>query len=321
MELSFDSSIFDIWMAWAFGGTLVLTETWTALDGLAEFISDRGITVLGCTPTQLSVMSPEDVPGLKVAAIGGEPVPPKLLRDWSRHPICRIYNQYGPTEAAVTVTSIRCSVDMLHPTSIGYANPGSVKLYILDAECNAVPVGEPGELCIAGPQLARGYLNRAEATAEKFVPNPFAESPDLNQDHQNRLYRTGDRCRWLPDGSVEYLGRLDSQVKLRGFRIELAEIEHHILKFDSVRTCAVALHQQSSSASGRAAHLCAYIVPRVQGTGVDAGGASSTPCFQHARLYGAGRLCVGLTDSDRYLGKDRSETASRAQRGTLRHDG
>ncbi len=153
MSLTFDSSIFDIWMAWAFGGTLVLCHEWTALEGLGEFIQSRQISVLGCTPTQLSVISPSEVPALRVAAIGGEAVPVPLIRDWSSHPTCKIFNQYGPTEAAVTVTSVRCTAQMTHPTSIGRPNPGSAEVFILDRWDQLVPIGVPGELHIAGPQL------------------------------------------------------------------------------------------------------------------------------------------------------------------------
>lgn len=100
MELTFDSSVFDIWMTWAFGGTAVLCDKWAALEGLGDFISKRNITYLGCTPTQLSVLTPDEVPTLRVVAIGGEAVPPPLIQTWVQHPCCRIYNQYGPTEAA-----------------------------------------------------------------------------------------------------------------------------------------------------------------------------------------------------------------------------
>lgn len=254
MELTFDSSVFDIWVAWAFGGTVVLCDKWTALEGLADFIRSRNITCLGCTPTQLSLISPQDVPALRVAAIGGEAVPPPLIEKWSRHPSCRIYNQYGPTEASVTVTSIQCKPGMKSPKSIGFANPASVKLYIIDRDGNAVDYHVPGELCIAGPQLARGYFNRPGLTAEKFVTNKFSKSAETAI-----MYRTGDLCQWLSDGSVEYIGRIDSQVKLRGFRIELSAIESKILESSDIRACAVAIkHRKGPEGTP---FLCAYLVP------------------------------------------------------------
>ena len=128
------------------------------------------------TPTQLSLISSEDVPALRVAAIGREAMPPPLIEKWSRHPCCRIYNQYGHTEATVTVTSIQCTPGMKSPKSIGYANPGIVKLYIVDMDGNAMDYNVPGELCIAGPQLACGYFNRPDLTAKFFVPNKFSDS-------------------------------------------------------------------------------------------------------------------------------------------------
>lgn len=262
MELTFDSSVFDIWVAWAFGGTVVLCDKWTALEGLAEFIRNRKITCLGCTPTQLSLISPEDVPDLHMVAIGGEAVTPSLIEKWSLHRCCRIYNQYGPTEACVTCTSIQCSPGMKSPKSIGYANPGSVKLYIVDPDGIPVDCYAAGELCIAGPQLALGYFNRPDLTAEKFVLNKFSRSPETPV-----MYRTGDLCRWLSDGSVEYIGRIDSQVKLRGFRIELGEIESKVLEDDDIRACAVALKNRKSPE--KAPFLCAYLVPAKAASDID----------------------------------------------------
>ena len=262
MELTFDSSVFDIWVAWAFGGTVLLCHQWTVLEELAVYICKRNVTVLGCTPTQLSLMSPEQVPSLRIVAIGGEAVPPPLIEKWSRHPSCRIYNQYGPTEATVTVTSIQCSPGMKSPKSIGYANPGSVKLYILDSTGRPVDADAPGELCISGPQLAVGYFNRPDLTAEKFVTNPFSNSPETRI-----LYKTGDLCRWLSDGSVEYIGRIDSQVKLRGFRIELGGIESKLLLRQDVGACAVDLRHRKGP--GGAPFLCAYLVSSQQGMEID----------------------------------------------------
>ena len=264
MALTFDSSIFDLWMAWGYGGAVVLCGRWTAVEGLGAFMRERAITCLGCTPTQLGVMKPDEVPALRIAAIGGEAVPVPLIMDWLKHESCALYNQYGPTEATVTVTSLLCTPEMAHPTSIGYANPGSTSLYVVDGAGRLAPVGVPGELWIGGSQLARGYLNRAGLTAAKFVANPWRTEGAGAAWSSRRLYRSGDLCRWLRDGSVEYLGRIDSQVKLRGFRIELEEIEHRATELDEVRFCVVLmLTRRGSDGTAGASNkfLCAYLAP------------------------------------------------------------
>ena len=127
----------------------------------------------------------------------------------------------------------------------------SSKVYVVDEHCEPVPIGIPGELYVGGEGVARGYLDRPEATAERFVPDPFAEVPGA------RLYRTGDRARYLPDGNVEFLGRVDQQVKIRGFRIELGEIESVLAQHDSVRNAVVLAREDGS----RARRLVAYVVP------------------------------------------------------------
>ena len=128
------------------------------------------------------------------------------------------------------------------------------QFYIVDQHLQLVPVGVPGELLIGGPQLARGYLNRPELTRGKFIRNPFSE--DCNHSGKNkdpasdRLYRTGDLCRWLPNGEVEFLGRIDFQVKLRGFRIELGEIESRLSEMEQVKQCVVVLCTQPGEGGG-----------------------------------------------------------------------
>jgi len=207
---------------------------------------------MGATPTMLHMISPALVPDLRIVSIGREVLTPKLLMAWSTVESRALYNEYGPTEATVTVTDVRCRPDMRFMSSIGKPSPRTCHLYILDEFQQLQPIGVPGELYIGGPQLARGYLNREDETKKKFVPNPFSSG----REHEDRLYRSGDLCRWLCDGSIEYLGRIDQQVKLRGFRIELGEIENRILELKSVRACCVSLIKNEA----RGDILCGYVV-------------------------------------------------------------
>ena len=165
-------------------------------------------------------------------------MPSSLIASWlERRPDVRLFNEYGPTECSVLVTGVRCSA------SISASNSGKpldgVQAYILDAYMQPVPVGVTGMLYIAGPYVARGYLNQPAKTAEVFVRNPFSQDPEAI------MYNTGDVFRWLPDGSMEYLGRRDGQVKLRGFRIELGEIESVMLRWTrrGVRACAAVVRE------------------------------------------------------------------------------
>lgn len=160
----------------------------------------------------------------------------------------RLHNLYGPTEATVDVSYFSCSTDENFEV-VPIGKPiDNINLYILSGKNKLQPIGVPGELCIAGDGLARGYLNRPELTAEKFVPNPFYPG--------KRMYRTGDMARWMPDGNIEYLGRMDHQVKIRGFRIELDEIEKQLIKHEQVREAVVLAREDSSGGK----YLCAYIV-------------------------------------------------------------
>ena len=144
-----------------------------------------------------------------------------------------LHNLYGPTEAAVDVTYWACqreSNQRIVPIGRPIAN---TKIYLLDKHMHPVPIGVAGELHIGGVQVARGYLNRPELTVEKFIADPFSEKPGA------RLYKSGDLARYLPDGNIEYLGRMDNQVKIRGFRIELEEIESVLSAYPAVEKAAV----------------------------------------------------------------------------------
>jgi acyl carrier protein len=188
---------------------------------------------------------------LRQVICSGEALTMELQNRFFRRLNARLHNLYGPTEAAVDVTYWECQQDSnlkIVPIGRPVAN---TQLYILDRYRQPVPVGVPGELYIGGVQVARGYLNRPELTAEKFIPDPFGGKPGV------RLYRTGDLTRYLPDGNIEYLGRLDFQVKIRGNRIELGEIETLLGQHPAVRE-AVVLAREDTPDDKR---LTAYIVP------------------------------------------------------------
>src|SRR5882672_11945329 len=148
----------------------------------------------------------------------------------TKFPNAALHNLYGPTEAAIDVTAFDCSQLNYPFVPIG-APIDNIQLYILDGHNQPQPIGVPGELHIAGDGLARGYLNRPELTQEKFVPNPFTPG--------TRMYKTGDLARWLPDGNIQYLGRIDNQIKIRGFRIETGEIEAQLNQHPEIQDCAV----------------------------------------------------------------------------------
>ncbi|MEV5508099.1 Pls/PosA family non-ribosomal peptide synthetase [Streptomyces orinoci] len=232
LSLAFDFAVEEIWPAWMAGATLVAgtEEGRRAGSGLAEFLAAQGVTVLCCVPTLLATLDAE-LPALRTLLVSGEPCPAGLVRRWSR-PGRRILNAYGPTEATVTAT---CAELAPHrPVTIGTPLP-TYRVYILDDGLRTVGRGTSGEICIGGPGVALGYVNRPSLTAERFIPNPVvrdrADAP--------RVYRTGDRGRYSVTGELEYLGRVDTQVKLRGYRIELAEIEAVLREDEAVENAVV----------------------------------------------------------------------------------
>src|SRR5690606_13199351 len=205
-------------------------------EAIARAIDERGVTTLHFVPSMLSAFlnwlpRRRAFPTLKRAICSGEALALAHKELWFEKiaGATELHNLYGPTEASIDVTAYQVSRD---DRSIPIGKPiANTRLYILDADNECAPLGVAGELCIAGPQLARGYWNRPELTAKAFVENPLVTG--------DRIYRTGDLARWLPDGNVEYLGRIDNQVKLRGFRIELGEIEAALVEIPGVREALV----------------------------------------------------------------------------------
>ncbi|HEY0603676.1 MAG TPA: amino acid adenylation domain-containing protein [Herpetosiphonaceae bacterium] len=247
-SLSFDAAISEIFVTLLAGAALHLAPQDALLPGpaLLHTLEQQAITVVTLPPSVLAVLPDAELPALRTIVSAGEACPPGVVEHWQvsidGHER-RFVNAYGPTENTVCATYALLSSD--EPVTIGRPIAGT-RAYILDSLGQPVPVGARGELVIGGVGVARGYLNRPDQTAEKFIPDPFSSEPGA------RLYRTGDLARWLPDGRIEYLGRIDQQVKLRGFRIELGEIEAVLRDHPLVREAAVTLRDDT--------RLVAYVV-------------------------------------------------------------
>jgi amino acid adenylation domain-containing protein len=267
--LSFDVSFQECFSTWASGGTLVLAPPALRREpaALLRFLAAHRVQRLFLPFVALQQLSQaahevEVLPPLVEVITAGEQlqVTPALVSFFQRMPGCVLDNQYGPSETHV-VSAFQLSGNpsrwpALPP--IGQPLPGT-QLLVLDAHLQPCPVGVPGELFLGGTALSRGYLGRPALSAERFIPHPFASEPGA------RLYRTGDAARLLPDGNVEFLGRLDSQVKLRGFRIELGEVEAALQQHPLVHQAAASIREDSPGDR----RLVAYVVP-AQGQTPDA---------------------------------------------------
>jgi len=241
----FDASVWEIFPMLMQGATVHILDEDTRHDlpRLHEYLRREGITVAYFLSQVAEMIDGTMLPDLRLLLSGGE-----VLRLPEAAGPYRHCNTYGPTEFTVTATSF--DLDGTWPVPIG-APVDNAWALILDADGRPQPIGVPGELCLAGNQLARGYLNRPEQTAAAFVPNPLAPADPA----YGRMYRTGDLCRWLPDGNIEYLGRHDGQIKIRGHRVEPGEIEKTLLGCTGVSQCAVMIRKDTG-----AELLCAYVV-------------------------------------------------------------
>jgi len=249
-SLSFDLSIEEIWLAFCAGATLVAATPELAHAGpdLARLLAEYGVTVLSCVPTLLSMLE-EDVPALRLLILGGETCSNQLVARWWRAGR-RIVNTYGPTETTVIATYTDVFPDK--PVTIGRPVPG-YRVFILDSELRPVRHGEVGEICVAGAGVARGYVGLPAETELRFVTALVAGNRAVE-----RIYRTGDLGRVDREGNVEFLGRADGQVKLRGLRVELSEIESVLMEVDEVLAAACTVRESESGV----AQLVAYVVPR-----------------------------------------------------------
>ncbi|MDG4801283.1 amino acid adenylation domain-containing protein [Micromonospora sp. WMMD980] len=231
-SLGFDAATMDLFVPLTLGGAVQLLGTDDRADParLARFVAAHEVTWGFVTPTVLALLDPADVPSWRVLLCGGEAVPADLVARWA--PGRRFLNGYGPTETTVLAVGGDLTPADADPVPIGRPLPNH-RAYVVDPELRPVPPGETGELLIGGPGLADGYLNRPALTAERFVPDEFGDVPG------GRLYRTGDLVRQAPDGRIVYLGRADRQVKVRGQRIELGEVEAVLAAHPGVERAAV----------------------------------------------------------------------------------
>jgi amino acid adenylation domain-containing protein len=260
----FDVSVGECFLPLVTGARLVVAKPGGHVDSsyLARVIAEQNITFVHFVPSMLNVFLREKQVAayngtLRHVWCGGEALPFDLQERFFSRLGATLYNGYGPTEASVGATMWRC-----RPGGKGISVPigrpiANNQVYVLDQRLLPVPTGVPGELCIGGAGLARGYMNRPDQTAERFVPHPFPTPGGAEEEDGARLYRTGDLARFLPDGNVEFLGRMDYQVKVRGLRIELGEIEatltHHPIVAETV-----VLAREDLPGDQR---LVAYVVP------------------------------------------------------------
>lgn len=238
VSFSFDAGTMHLFIALCSGATSILADQESFVIQPEGFLRSKSITFAAMPASMLERVAPDNLPDLKIVTCGADVCSAKLAERWGSR--VRLYNAYGPTEATILST--------LWQYEPGYTRPpigrpvANTQVYILNDELEQVQLGETAELYVGGIQVARGYLNRKELTAERFIANPFG---------QGRLYKTGDLGKHLPDGCIDFVGRKDHQIKLRGFRIELEEIEMQLRAFPGMAQAAVIKENE---------HLVAFIV-------------------------------------------------------------
>jgi len=234
-SVCFDLSVYEIFLPFSVGGMILLTEDVLSLGN----IEARGrVTLVNTVPSAIQgLLDSDGIPdSVRIINLAGESLSQNTVdRLYALENIRKVYDLYGPSEDTTYST---CALRQQG----GFPNIGrpisNTQVYILDSERQPTPIGIPGELYIGGAGVARGYLNRPDLTAERFIPDPF-RGDSIGDDTDARLYRTGDLCRWLPDGNIEFLGRIDTQVKIRGFRIECGEVENALLSEPGVHEAVV----------------------------------------------------------------------------------
>ena len=266
-SLGFDVSAEVVGATLLTGGTLVCSSRLDMHPGptLTRLLADQAINHISISPSALAVCPVADLPDLRTIVLGGEACPPGLARKWKQ--TAQLINGYGPTETTILAT---CDLPLRTDPVVTIGRPiGHYTAYVLNSRGTPVPLGVPGELYLGGVGVARGYLGRPGLTTERFVPDPFADQPG------QRLYRTGDRVRYLDDGRLEFCGRVDEQVKVRGFRIELGEIDTVMRQCNGVDQAAVTLvHREDSDPQ-----LVAYVTGTTDVESVRAHAARQLPAY------------------------------------------
>ena len=251
--IGFDLTVTTLFSPLLTGRSVLLVPEEQGVEGLKDALQVGHLGLAKLTPSHLEVLTqllPPDAATNSVAAliVGGEALLAEQIAFWRKH--TRVINEYGPTEAVVGCCTYEATAETPRTGAVPIGRPiANARIYLLDSRMSPTPTYVAGELYIGGDCLARGYLNRPDLTAEKFIPDPFSDEPGA------RLYRTGDLARHLPDGQIEFLGRVDQQVKIRGFRVELGEIEAVLGNHPGVREAVVALREEIHE------RLVAYVVP------------------------------------------------------------
>jgi amino acid adenylation domain-containing protein len=299
-SIGFDASVLEIWMALAAGGTLVLTPRETLLSGeaLGRELAEREITTLAIPPSLLERVEGRDLPHLRAVVVGAEACSAATARRWAAGRA--LWNAYAPTEATIFATLFACAAEQEEAPPLGRAIPG-MSVRLLGSDLAPAAPGETAEIFLGGAGVVRGYLGRPDLTAERFLPDPFSTRGE-------RLYRTGDLGRLLPSGDLDFLGRADQQVKVRGLRVELGEIEAVLAGHPAVRSAVVVAREDARTGGLAAAgekRLVAYLVARGAAGGPVGSGPAATKATSRRRARsrrrwrGSGARCSASTGSAR----------------------
>ena len=260
LPLTFDAAGGGLYWMWTRGGTVALPTEEENRDPrlMARLVRSTPITHINSMHAHygliLETTAPADLRHLRYVDVGGEPLPPSLVAEHHRRtPDALLCNCYGPTEATIWATTHVTSPADGHARTVPIGTPiPNTTTYILDTHLNPVPPGTPGELFIGGPAITRGYHHQPALTAQRYLPDPYATTPGA------RLYRTGDRARQHPDGTIDYLGRTDHQIKIRGFRVELPEIENTLLQHPAITQAIVTPHPTPQGTTRLTAHIVTH---------------------------------------------------------------
>ncbi|CDL85988.1 non-ribosomal peptide synthetase [Xenorhabdus cabanillasii] len=276
-SFSFDTSIWEILMAFCTGSTLLMAPRLAIMPGpdLLEQLITRRVTHVTLPASALAALPEAELPDLQVLLVAGEACGVDLLHKWGKNR--RFINSYGPTEATVGTTSAELTIDDDH-IHIGRPIPNS-QVWILDEYGAPLPIGVAGELCIGGVGVATGYLHRPELTERSFIPDPFSSRPDA------RLYRTGDLARYQADGNIDYLGRIDQQIKIRGYRVELGEIESALRQHPAISDAVAMVREDYLNASAIVAYILTQSDTTLDQSQIESHLGGSLPEFMRPSCY------------------------------------